>query len=127
MHPLYRLDSHYLLIIHRWVYRNFVENYILNVPVGTELHVNGRKDHYLTNRFVRTEEGFLYDPWCMRTSAIAPHLDGSYGMDGGKTTASGLEIGGIYPMEVLRNPQPEGKKVYKSFHEFWGQVNKVQE
>ncbi|GFQ71650.1 hypothetical protein TNCT_448361 [Trichonephila clavata] len=71
MHPLYRLGSHYLIIIHRWVYRNFVENCILNVPVGTELHVNGRKDHFLTNRFVRTEEGDFYMiSWYMRTSAI---------------------------------------------------------
>ncbi|GFQ71712.1 hypothetical protein TNCT_703411 [Trichonephila clavata] len=170
MPPLYRLDSHYLLIIHRWVYRNFVENCILNVPVGTELHINGRKDHYLTNRFVRTEEGFLYDPMvhadeCNRFVfayvsnpmewILTPETMGTLILDGfdtkpptlyvytdqvklliwtdhmvwtvGKRLHPDWKLVGYIQWKSVRNPQSEEKKVYKSFHEFLGEVDKIRE
>ncbi|GFT29955.1 uncharacterized protein TNCV_3462521 [Trichonephila clavipes] len=38
------------------------ETCILNIPVGTELQVNGGQPEYLTNTFVRIKEGFLYIP-----------------------------------------------------------------
>ncbi|GFW00110.1 hypothetical protein TNCV_3568971 [Trichonephila clavipes] len=62
MLPVYHLETHYLLVIHRKVYRNFVETCILNIPVGTELQVNGCKNEYITNTFVRIKDGFLYNP-----------------------------------------------------------------
>ncbi|GFW39855.1 hypothetical protein TNCV_2420201 [Trichonephila clavipes] len=62
MLPVYHLETHHLLVIHRKVYRHFVEICILNIPVGTELQVNGGKHEYLTNTFVRIKDGFLYNP-----------------------------------------------------------------
>ncbi|GFW90532.1 hypothetical protein TNCV_565701 [Trichonephila clavipes] len=62
MHPVYHLKTHHLLVIHRQVNRNFVETCILNIPVGTKLQVNGCKNEYITNTFVRIKDGFLYNP-----------------------------------------------------------------
>ncbi|GFW78497.1 hypothetical protein TNCV_5110381 [Trichonephila clavipes] len=64
MLPVYFLDTHHLLGIHRPVYRNFVESCILNIPLGTEFHVCGDSsaEGYETNKFIRTQDGFLYDP-----------------------------------------------------------------
>ncbi|GFS79017.1 hypothetical protein TNCV_4342381 [Trichonephila clavipes] len=61
MHPVYHLETHYLVVIHRQVYRNLVDTCILNIPVGTELQVNGCKKEYITNTFVRIKDGFLYN------------------------------------------------------------------
>ncbi|GFU77995.1 hypothetical protein TNCV_3109321 [Trichonephila clavipes] len=59
---IYHLETHHLFVIHRQVYRNFVETCILNIPVGTELQVNGCKNEYITNTFVQIKDGFLYNP-----------------------------------------------------------------
>ncbi|GFQ70452.1 hypothetical protein TNCT_233191 [Trichonephila clavata] len=45
----------------------------------------------------------------------------------GKRPHPDWKLVGYIQWKSVRNPQPEGKKVYKCFHEFWGQVNKVQE
>ncbi|GFX32320.1 hypothetical protein TNCV_4410881 [Trichonephila clavipes] len=62
MLPVYHLEIHHLLVIHRKVFRHFVETCILNIPVGTELQVNGGQPEYITNTFVCIKDGFLYNP-----------------------------------------------------------------
>ncbi|GFX62947.1 hypothetical protein TNCV_1100401 [Trichonephila clavipes] len=49
--PVYFLDTHHLLVIHRHVYRNFVDRCILNIPLGTKLHMYGDSsaEGYLTD------------------------------------------------------------------------------
>ncbi|GFS72642.1 hypothetical protein TNCV_1420461 [Trichonephila clavipes] len=64
MLPVYFLDTHHLLVIRRHVYRNFVDSCILNILLGTELHVyeDSSAEGFVTNTFKRTQDGFLYDP-----------------------------------------------------------------
>ncbi|GFV82847.1 hypothetical protein TNCV_1178621 [Trichonephila clavipes] len=62
MHPVYHLETHHLLVIHRKGYRNFVETCILNIPSGTELQVNLCKNEYIMDTFVRIKDGFRYNP-----------------------------------------------------------------
>ncbi|GFX07959.1 uncharacterized protein TNCV_1236401 [Trichonephila clavipes] len=77
MLPVYHLETHHLLVIHRQVFRHFVENCILNIPVGTELQVNGCQNEYITNTFVRKDGVAAVAEWyryrivaCLVTSSI---------------------------------------------------------